>query len=178
MHKKMGRTPSITFIPTKLNYKDVPGLATLLHGMGINKLRYMPFIAIGRGNQNSEKLRLNNKENEELFWLIRKVEEDISDFSFEYGDPLEHIYLYRNNYVAVTPSFEIKSNGDVQLSCYIPYIYGNAMDSTLKQLWDSGLKSIWRQPDFKKIADSINTLDDLYNQEYMPYSGKDINLKV
>ena len=52
------------------------------------------------------------------------------------------------------------------------------MDNTLKQLWDSGLKSIWRQPDFKKIADSINTLDDLYNQEYMPYSGKDINLKV
>ena len=176
--KKMDRTPSVTFIPTKLNYQDVPELANLLYGLGIHKIKYMPFIAIGRGNQNTEKLRLNSKENEELFWLIKKTEEDIGDFSFEYGDPLEHIYLYRNNYVAVTPSFEIKSNGDVQLSCYIPYIYGNAMDSTLKQLWDSGLKSIWRQAEFKKIADNINTLDDLYNQKYMPYSGKDVDLKV
>lgn len=176
--KKMDRIPTVTFIPTKLNYKDVNGLARLLYEMGIKSVRYMPFIPIGRGNENAERLCLNSKENAELFWLIKSTEEELGDFSFEYGDPLEHIYLYRNNYLAATPSLEIKSNGDVQLSCYIPYIYGNVMTNTLKTLWDSGLRSIWRNPEFKAIVSKINTLYDLQKQSIMPYSGKDINLKM
>lgn len=76
------------------------------------------------------------------------------------------------------PLYTVASNGDVQLSCYIPYIYGNVMTNTLKTLWDSGLRSIWRNPEFKAIVSKINTLYDLQKQSIMPYSGKDINLKM
>lgn len=175
--RKMGRTPTITFIPTKLNYKDLSGLAELLYKKGIMSARYMPFIPIGRGHTNDKELCLNGFENEEMFWVMRKTEEELQGFKFDYGDPLEHIYLYRNNYLAATPSFEIKSNGDVQLSCYIPYIYGNATQHTLKELWNMGLNYIWREPKFNKIVSKINTLDDLKEQDILPYSGKDLDLQ-
>lgn len=171
-----GSIPAVTFIPTKLNYRDVGGLATLLYERGIKKVRYMPLIPIGRGNKNVNILKMNSQENEEFFWLMKKTEASLPDFKFDYGDPLEHIYLYRNNPLAKTPSYEIKSNGDVQLSCYIPYIFGNVRDYTLNQLWELGLKDIWRDKRMQKIARSINTLDDIENQKVFPYMGEDWDL--
>lgn len=173
---KLGRKPSVTFIPTKMNYKDVKGLATLLYTKEIYNVRYMPLIPIGRGKHNVEKLMLSGMEKEELYWSIKEIEEELEGFQFEYGDPLEHIYLYRNNYLAVTPSFEIKSNGDVQISCYIPYIFGNIMQYKLKKLWDMGLSSVWKQSEFNNIVKGINTLNDLELQERLPYENQDVNL--
>lgn len=173
---QLGHMPSVTFIPTKLNYKDVFGLADLLYGIGVKSVRYMPFIAIGRGNMNMSELTLNNRENEELFWLINKTEKIFKDFKFIYGDPLEHIYLFRNNYLSVTPAFEIKSNGDIQLTSYLPYKYGNISKHSLKELWDSGLDKIWRSQEFNEVVQKINTVSDLNNQEILPYTGKDFEL--
>lgn len=171
-----GEMPTVTFIPTKINYKDIGGLAKMLHAKGIKKLRYMPFIPIGRGNNNVNFLKMTPEENEEFFWLMREVEIELPDFKFDYGDPLEHIYLYRNNPIAKTPSYEIKSNGDIQLSCYIPYIFGNARDYTLNELWELGLKDIWRDKRMQNIVQKINTLDDLENQKVLPYRGEDYDL--
>ena len=173
---QLGHIPSVTFIPTKLNYRDVFGLAELLYGIGVKNVRYMPFIAIGRGNANMSELTLNSRENEELFWLINRTEKSFEGFKFIYGDPLEHIYLFRNNYLSVTPAFEIKSNGDIQLTSYLPYKYGNASEHSLKELWDSGLDKIWKSQEFNKVVRKINTVSDLSNQTILPYTGNDFEL--
>lgn len=172
----IGRVPTVTFIPTKINYKDVGGLADLLYSKGITSVRYMPFIPLGRGMNNLHPLKMTAKENEELYWIIHETKIKYPEFEFDYGDPLEHIYLFRTNPVAVTPMYEIKSNGDVQLTPYIPYIFGNVKDYTLTQLWELNLRDIWRSPTIQEVAHKINTLDDIEDQQILPYQGKDIDL--
>lgn len=173
---ELGKVPTVTFIPTKINYKDVGGLVDLLYSKGIVSVRYMPFIPLGRGMNNLYPLKMTAKENEELYWIIHDTKIKYPEFDFDYGDPLEHIYLFRTNPVAVTPMYEIKSNGDVQLTPYIPYIYGNVKDYTLTQLWKLNLRDIWRSPSVQEVAQKINTLDDIENQQILPYQGKDIDL--
>lgn len=173
---ELGNMPSVTFIPTKMNYKEMPLVAEYLYNIGIKELRYMPFIPIGRGKYNNFKLKLSTEEREELFWLLRKKKQEIPEFKFDYGDPLEHIYLFRNNYEAFNPSYEIKSNGDILLTCYLPYKFGNALKYDLDYLWDRGLNNIWKNGYFHELVLKINDLYDIEKQEIMPYMGKEIEL--
>lgn len=48
----------------------------------------------------------------------------------------------------MTAAYEIKSNGDILLSSYLPYTFGNVMKNTLTELWDMGLKDVWRSKRF------------------------------
>lgn len=173
---ELGKKPSVTFIPTKINYKEMPLVAKYLYELGIMELRYMPFIPIGRGRINNSILKLSDCENQELFWDIKKASNELSGFKFDYGDPLEHIYLFRNNYEPFNVAYEIKSNGDIQITCYLPFIFGNAKKDRLSELWNGGLKEIWKRKDFNKYIMSINTLEDVENQKRIPYTNNDINL--
>lgn len=151
-------------------------MAKYLYELGIMELRYMPFIPIGRGRINNSILKLSDCENQELFWDIKKASNELSGFKFDYGDPLEHIYLFRNNYEPFNVAYEIKSNGDIQITCYLPFIFGNAKKDRLSELWNGGLKEIWKRKDFNKYIMSINTLEDVENQKRIPYTNNDINL--
>ena len=100
----------------------------------------------------------------DMYSIIKRWEKKLPGFDFQYGDPLEHIYLFRNNFEAMTAAYEIKSNGDILLSSYLPYTFGNVMKNTLTELWDMGLKDVWRRKDFLPILKKINTLEDICNQ--------------
>ncbi len=173
---KLGYVPTVACIPTKLNYKDIGRVAEILFKRGVKLLRYMPLVPIGRGNRNLDKLVMTASDYMELYGIIMNYQRKLPDFEFKYGDPLEHIYLFRNNPEAMTAAYEVKSNGDVLLSSYLPYTYGNVMKNTLTELWNSGLKDIWRRKDFLKVLTKINTLEDICNQEHFPYRGEDYNL--
>ncbi len=121
-------------------------------------------------------LKLSSEENQELFWLLKNKSKELKGFVFDYGDPVEHIYLFRNNTEAFNPSYEIKSNGDVLLTCYLPYVYGNVFKKNLISLWEEGLNNIWKKGYFHDIVKKINTVEDIENQKYIPYTGNDIDL--
>ena len=66
----------------------------------------------------------------EFEWLVRKKLYEYPDFSFNNGDPLEHIYLFSQNPDAKTITYEIRCNGDIVVSPYLPFLYGNAVSNT------------------------------------------------
>lgn len=172
----LDKTPSVTFIPTKMNYKEMILVADYLYGLGIVELRYMPFIPIGRGRENLQALKLSGEENQELFWMLKTKNRELPMFKFDYGDPVEHIYLFRNNTEAFNPSYEIKSSGDILLTCYLPFIFGNAMKTNLIELWDAGLNNIWKKGAFHDFVQNINTIDDIEQQKIIPYTNHEIDL--
>jgi len=172
----LNQTPVVSYIPTKLNFRDIGGVAKLLHDKGIKSLRYMPLVPIGRGNRNLDSLLMNASDYMEMYGIISKYQKLLPDFEFTYGDPLEHIYLFRTNPEAVNAAYEIKSNGDILLSSYLPYTYGNVINYSLRELWDIGLKDIWKRKDFRNLLMKINTLEDIGSQENFPYRNEDIDL--
>lgn len=108
-----GIVPEVTFIPTKQTYQGIGKVIDILIEMGIKSLNSMPFIPIGRGYDNKEQLKMSVAEKWEFEWLVRKKLYEYPDFSFNNGDPLEHIYLFSQNPDAKTITYEIRCNGDI-----------------------------------------------------------------
>ncbi len=171
-----GIIPEVTFIPTKINYKGVGEVIDILYNLGIKKLNSMPFISMGRGYDNKEVLKMNQDEKWEFDWIIRKKINQYPDFEFNNGDPLEHIYLFSQNPNAKTITYEIRCNGDIVVSPYLPFLFGNAVEYSLNDLWQAGLKDIWKNPIIKKAAKEIVSLDEIENQENRPWNNQDIQL--
>ena len=173
---KSGLVPEVTFIPTKINYNGVGEVIDILYELGIKQLNSMPFISLGRGYENRQLLKMNTEEKWEFDWIIRKKLVQYPDFVFNNGDPLEHIYLFSQNPEAKTITYEIRCNGDIVVSPYMPFLYGNAVVHSLNYLWNKGLKDVWKIPNVRNAARSIISLDDIENQENRPWNNQDIQL--
>ena len=171
-----GIIPEVTFIPTKLNYKGIGQVIDLLYELGIKKLNSMPFIPIGRGYDNRSRLKMTSQEKWEFEWLVRKKLNQYVDFDFNNGDPLEHIYLFSQNPNAKTITYEIRCNGDIVVSPYLPFLYGNAVKTSLNKLWDDGLKDVWKIPEIKDTVRRIISLEEIEKQTNRPWNNQDIQL--
>ena len=173
---KTGLVPEVTFIPTKLNYSGVGEVIDILYDLGIRQLNSMPFISLGRGYENRSCLKMNPEEKWEFEWLVREKLVQYADFEFNNGDPLEHIYLFSQNQEAKTITYEIKCNGDIAVSPYLPFLYGNAVEYSLNLLWEKGLKEVWKLPEVQAAVKRIISLDDVENQEKRPWNNQDVQL--
>lgn len=171
-----GIMPDVTFIPTRINYKDIEGVVEILYFRGIRRLGSMPFIPIGRGRENHEELILHDNELLEFYYLLEKLRMVYPDFLIEHEDPIEHITLFLNNTIARNAIIEIRSNGDVLISSYLPFIFGNVRNEGIDKLWDLGLKDIWRNENVRTVAKGIKTVDDLMKLTVQPWNQEDIDL--
>jgi len=68
----------IHFVPTSLNYRELPQVVSLSKELGIRKVSILRFVAQGRGKENRIKLELNKKELNELRLIFEELE--------KYGD--------------------------------------------------------------------------------------------
>ena len=168
--------PDVTFIPTKINYRDLGGLVELLYSKGIRRIGSMPLIPIGRGYENREELLMSDDELLDFYQIINRLRSRYPDFKIEYDDPLEHITLFTNNKVAKTAVFEIRSNGDIVVSSYLPMIFGNVLNDNMVYLWEKGLKDVWRNVKVVEMGNRIKTLDDFLNLEPKPWNNEDIDV--
>lgn len=112
----------------------------------------------------------------DFYQILKKLRSKVPDFKIEYDDPLEHITLFINNKVAKTAVFEIRSNGDIVVSSYLPIIYGNVLKSDMVSLWKSGLKDVWRDSRVVEVGKKIKTLDDFLVLVPKPWNNEDIDV--
>lgn len=175
---KVGYSVPITFIPTRVNYKEFPQVLDFVYSMGCREFRMMPLLPIGRGRSNLKELELTDEDNWELTWLILKAQQEYPQCKIEWGDPVEHLYLFPGNTLSKSFTYEIRSNGDIVLSSYLPLIVGNIKEYTLKEFWEAGLSDIWRHPIVQKWVKKIVSLKDIENQEVMPWESEDILIEL
>lgn len=71
------------------------------------------------------------------------------------------IFRYREGNDSCYTTMSIKANGDIAPSPYLPLSIGNIRCHTLQEYWDSGYPKIWKLPILKKMASTLNTVDDM-----------------
>jgi len=160
----MGIEVYVSFVPNKLNHRSVIDYFELMSDLGVNTVRIMPLIPMGRGSL-IEKLMLEPNEYAELQLAIElnKVKYSAQHMGIEWGDPLDHIYRLPNNesYGFKNMQYEIKANGNITISAYLPIVVGNVRKHSLKEYWENGYDNIWYTEDFKKYRDQIHTIYDI-----------------
>lgn len=153
-----------SFTPSKLNYQTVGRYIDYCKELGVREVRSMPLIPMGRG-QLIDKLLLSSEEYTYLQRIVNEKKEEykFTNFSIEWGDPIDHYHrlpsLAKKGHK--TYLVDVRSNGDLGVSTYLPIYFGNIREHSIKEYWDRGFCNVWTNKDLLEIVSNIETLYDL-----------------
>jgi MoaA/NifB/PqqE/SkfB family radical SAM enzyme len=71
-----GIATELHFVPTRLNYRDLPALAEAANGLGVSAIRIIRYVPHGRGRIAADVLSLRQEEQREFKELLRLVMAD------------------------------------------------------------------------------------------------------
>ncbi|QIB27355.1 radical SAM protein [Caloranaerobacter azorensis] len=178
---KAGFNVAVSFVPNKLNHKDFYEYVDFVNKLGVISVRVMPFLPLGRGNKFGKLLMLNE---EEYFYFQRKIfrcaEIYRGKMDVEWGDPLDHYIRMKNNYKAGLKTYcvEIRANGDIFFSTYMPIKIGNCLKKSLKEYWLNGLDNVWGNPTVIQWVNKVKNIYDFEKLDPQPYFDTPIEIKL
>ncbi|MCL1949484.1 MAG: radical SAM protein [Turicibacter sp.] len=169
------------FVPNKLNFMDVGDYCDLCHSLGVHIIRMMPFIPLGRGKLLGRDLILSDGEYFQFQReLVRAMEKYQGILTIDWVDPLAH--LRRMPYNAFkggkTYDLQIRSNGDLMATTYLPIVLGNCRRHSLQEYWDNGYDTLWKHPEVIRHTEKIQNIFDFETFEPAPYSGDNIYIDL
>jgi hypothetical protein len=77
-----------------------------------------------------------------------------------------------------TYSIEVRSDGKLVVSTYLPIVVGDLKRHSLKTYWDAGLADVWRHPRIREWAGTLRSLGDFAGQSPQPWSGEDVVIDI
>lgn len=172
---------AVSFCPNKINIYAVEDTCRLVKDLGANEFRLMPLILMGRGKQ-----MINLRPSaDEYMWLQQTIimlqkKYQSTNFNVSWGDPLDHIYRMPENYKndMNTYSVEIRSDGKLSLSTYLPIVLGDLKKHSLKEYWLAGYNNIWGEKKIQKCIKNLYSTNQFRNYSPEPYTGKDIEINI
>lgn len=164
-----------SFVPNKLNINSVEEYLKLCQELGVTSARFMPLIPMGRGSV-IDFLLLSANEYYKLQVILEKAKRKymFNGMLVEWGDPLDHYsrMTVNANSGVKTVALEVKANGNLAISTYVPIVVGNVRKNSIKKYWDNGYKDIWSRKEIVDFVNQIQNIYDINNLEPKPYSGE------
>lgn len=154
---------AVSMCPTKFNCECLQDYTDFVNKIGAKMIRIMPFLPMGRGFDNYLKLKPSNIQYLRLKYDVEKLRK--KGFNIEFGDPLDHIRKAIEFGRTFPLSVDIKADGKVGISGYLPIIVGSLKKHTIKEYWENGLSTIWGSKIVREVCANIKTLDD-FNSLY------------
>ncbi|MGW9574185.1 radical SAM protein [Paenibacillus terrae] len=178
--KNAGVKTAASFVPNKFAINDFEEYVDFVFNAGCKHIRMMPLLPMGRGLKNFHELEPTK---EEYFKFCVSIQKKRSQYSsrgmiIEWGDPLEHIYLALEYKRATPIQMEIRANGDLGVSIYLPIVVGNIRKATLRDYWDGGYNRIWDHDAVKKIAKKIRTLYDFKEMQLKTWTDHHFSIDI
>lgn len=170
-----------SFVPNKLNIRSLEEYAGLCYSLGVHAIRAMPFLPSGRGRSVGRRLMPDAQEYFEFCRVFTRLQVKYAGrMELEWGDPLDHMRRMAQNARHGLHSFamEIKSDGNLTGTTYLPVVVGNCTWHTLKEYWDAGYKLLWADRRFTHFTEQIRTVNDLDTFEPQPYGGENILIDI
>lgn len=159
--KKYNIKSMVSFCPNALNYKHFDNYVSYMNDIGCTNIRMMPLLPLGRGKLNYSHLLLTSNQTFEFVQNLIHLRIKYPNITFEWGDPIEHLFLVLTNKSKIPNTMGILSNGDLSITPYIPIIVGNVREKTLMEYWESGYNKIWRNSHILNIIKAVKTVNDL-----------------
>ncbi|MCI8371889.1 MAG: radical SAM protein [Lachnospiraceae bacterium] len=151
----------VSCCPNQLNFRTIHTYIEFMIQLSCKTIRMMPLLPLGRGNKNFDRLLMNSKE---TFWFVQQVNNEQSrhpNINIEWGDPLEHIFLVLFNKRKYPIILGIMSNGNINVTPYLPIVVGNIREKSLKQYWEEGYNKIWGNKEIMSVIKGVKSVYDL-----------------
>jgi len=162
--KEVGfKNTSIAFCPTKVNISELEPVVKMCIELGVSLVRVQPLMVIGRATQNMGEILPSKKQYIELIGNIHCLNSKYQDSGIvvEWGDPLDHIFRYKDDMRNLNAFVNIRANGSIAPSPYLPITVGNVKHHKLSVYWGGGLYRAWSLPQVRRMADSVLCINDM-----------------
>ncbi len=182
--EKLGLKYAIAFSPTKLNIEQFSDLVNMLKNYNfLEAIRVQPLMPLGETKSNKKLIYLSELEYRKLVNQIDQFQIELSkrNISLQWGDPIDHIYRFSARENKFSPYLEIKSNGDLVVSAFLPIVVGNIKRHSLKEYWEAGFGYIWDIDEIKvisKFLDSVEGMSDIEEKIVNEYDMPKIVLDI
>jgi len=171
-----GVKPGVAFSPTKFNADEFIEVYALCKEIGVKDLRVQPLMILGRAQLNIEELVPTPFQYRKLVKIIYELQVKENDMVLEWGDPVDHLIRFRSLCQHCVNYVDIRADGGIVASPYIPLVIGNIQKHKFSEYWDAGLARMWELPIVKNLAKKICSVSDFANQSV--YFEKDIEIDI
>lgn len=167
----------VSMVPNRLNYRTMDAYMALCAELQADEVRMMPLLPSGRAKSVGRGLMMDS---EQYFRfqrdVVRLTEAYEGKVKIMWGDPLDHMRRMPNNASLGCSTYimEVKTNGDLAVTSYLPLVAGNTQKGSLRAYWQGGYNRIWQDERFTQYTEQIRTIYDLDTFEPAPYSGERI----
>lgn len=153
---------NIAFSPTNFNIDEFPSLVRMLNKFkNIDTIRVQPLMLLGRGSINN--IVPTEKQYRELVNFIDEYQTNkkFNEIKIDWGDPIDHLIRFSGEDFIQTTFTEIKSDGSILVSSYLPVCVGNLKKYTLSKYWENGLYKAWKIPIIRQLANEYSSISKL-----------------
>ena len=167
--------------PTKKNINEIHDVVELCSNLGVTMLRMQRVMNLGRASKNLNNMFLNYMEYRKIAKELLGSTKKGGKLEVEWGDPLAHLISGRTGSRKLD-YLGINAYGYITGSPYLPIMFGNIRNGSLKQYFNKGLDNIWDSKFLKKVASYTTTESnlDVSEQTDLPkiFTGKDIEIDL
>lgn len=133
----------VHFVPTKLNYLEIPELVVKLREIGIYKISFLRFVPQGRGKGNAKELSLSAKEGLSIVHMVDQLLKQYPDMILRLGSPFNCVNLNRSTPCSAAQNkLLISATGEVFPCEAFKHLKGsmfNIYDHSLIYIWENDL---------------------------------------
>ncbi|MCL2607961.1 MAG: radical SAM protein [Methanomassiliicoccaceae archaeon] len=162
--KEVGfKNNSIAFCPTKVNISELESVVKMCIELSVSLVRVQPLMVIGRATRNIEEILPSREQYVELIGNIHRLNSKYQDSGImvEWGDPLDHMFRYKEDMRNLSVFVNIRANGSIAPSPYLPITVGNVKRHKLSDYWNGGLYRAWSMPQVRRMASNVLCINDM-----------------
>ncbi|MEW5706324.1 MAG: radical SAM protein [Actinomycetota bacterium] len=169
----------VAFCPTAFNVHELPEVHKLCKSLGVGSLRVQPLMLLGRANKYANEIVPTYSQYRELVRMIDRITKSCDGPLVEWGDPIDHLIRFRTLVSACVPYVNIKADGSIVPSPYIPVSVGNVTKHKLSEYWEAGLIRAWQEPLVTQLASKVLSVSDFCKvEEGTPMVWLDADLQI
>lgn len=178
-----GISSAVAFSPAQFNIKQFPEVVELLQKFdNLREIKVQPLMPLGKAVEGRSELFASEEEYRELVKYIEKFNSQRTyndKIRADWSDPLDHLRRFitlnfKNNIFS-----EIKSDGNLTASAYIPVAVGNLKRHSLKDYWKAGLGKVWDIPVIRELAEFVICIEDMkYDSQELPRIFFEDNIEI
>ncbi|OGX23639.1 MAG: hypothetical protein A3J51_06895 [Omnitrophica WOR_2 bacterium RIFCSPHIGHO2_02_FULL_45_21] len=168
----------LSFVPTRINFRDVKGVIGLCVEMGLEYFVTDMLVLTGRAVKNFEQIKLGPEEYVEFYALLDEAAKIYTDKLTIIAPSREKETLKTyvktrsappNIWCIITPQ------GACRLDLLLPFTYGDLKSQKLEYIWNHFLREGWHRPEVIEFINSLNMMSDLIKHKTVPYVSENIH---
>lgn len=152
----------VSMLPDKLNQHSLPEYFELCRSLGVNAIRMMPYLPMGRGHGIGRSLLLSD---EEYFHLLRTFvtlkERYRTVLMANWLDPVRTVRAAFTDEIPAGYSMCIRSDGSVAADSYLPFTFGNVRDESPLSIYRRMVQEETTSSEIRQRVLSTHQLFDL-----------------